>query len=269
MARTMEQIIPHLLGGISKQPPYLRGIDQSVGEENTNPTFAKGLLKRPHTAYLKNLGATKPVFMKVLSFGEGEDYLLLIKEDNLSLIFLTNLSEVALTLDEAAKTYLKDQHFTCVTWGNFTYILNKDVITKMKGEGLTPQTHQALIFVKQAVSKTRYEIKVLDKTVSVTTPDQGALSTDQIATDLETPLRTVLINKMTLIRQGSQLLLTSSENFTITGTDSFGNNALLVIKDAVNDFSYLPKTAFEGFTVEVTTDPRAKKDSYYTVFNKH
>ena len=47
MARTMEQIIPHLLGGISKQPPYLRGIDQSVGEENTNPTFAKGLLKRP------------------------------------------------------------------------------------------------------------------------------------------------------------------------------------------------------------------------------
>ena len=273
MARTMEQIIPHLLGGISKQPPYLRGIDQSAWEENTNPTFSKGLLKRPHTTYLKNLGATKPCFMKALSFvsqtlGEGEDYLLLITEGSLSLIFLTDLSEVVITMDEAAKTYLKGRNFTCVTWGNSTYLLNKGVITRMKGESPTPQAHQALIFVKQAVSKTRYEIKVGDKTVSVTTTEQGTLSTDQIATDLETQLRTVLSEKVTLTRQGSQLILTSPENFTITGTDSFGNNALLVIKDAVNDFAYLPKTAFEGFTVEVTTDPRAKKDSYYLKYTE-
>ena len=124
------------------------------------------------------------------------------------------------------------------------------------------------IFVKQAVSKTRYEIKVTDKAVSISTPDQGTLSTDQIATDLENQLRPALGGTFTLTRQGSQLLLTSPENFTIIGTDSFGNNALLVIKDAVNDFAYLPKTAFEGFTVEVTTDPRAKKDSYYLKYTE-
>ena len=146
MARTMEQIIPHLLGGISKQPPYLRGIDQSVWEENTNPTFSKGLLKRPHTTFLKSLGDKKPLFMKSLSFGEKEDYLLLIQEEKLSLIFLNDLSEIAITLDEKAKAYLKGKYFTCATWGNFTYLLNKGVTTKMKGESPTPQTHQALIF---------------------------------------------------------------------------------------------------------------------------
>ena len=273
MARTMEQIIPHLLGGISKQPPYLRGIDQSAWEENTNPTFSKGLLKRPHTTFLKTLGVTRPCFIKALSFGsqtlgEGEDYLLMVTEGGLSLISLNDLSEIQISLDDEAKKYLAGQNFTCVTWGNFTYILNKGVITRMSGESPAQQAHQALIFIKQAVSKTRYEIKILDKEVSVTTPDQGTLSTDQIATDLENQLRSALGDKVTLTRQGSQLLLSSPENFTITGNDSFGNNALLVIKDAVNDFSYLPKTAFEGFTVEVTTDPRAKKDSYYLKYTE-
>ena len=36
----------------------------------------------------------------------------------------------------------------------------------------------------------------------------------------------------------------------------------------MNDFAYLPKTTFEGFTVEVTTDPRVKQDSYYLKYTE-
>ena len=304
--RVIEQIIPHLLGGISKQPQYLRGVDQSISEENTFPTFSRGLLKRPHTTYLKTLQGT-PCFTKALSFGENEDTLLVIHDGTLSLIPLGDppvgdpsrgelqggglatdgssrgeppMGEaLTLSIDEQAKAYLKGTKFACVTWGNTTYILNKDIVTRMSLNDGSPASGspngQALVTVRQAVAKTRYEVSVTvggtTKTATVTaavTASEQNPNTDSIAADLETRLRSELGSPFTITRRGAQLLIASAQEFTLVASDSFGNNALSAIKDAVNDFAHLPKTAFDGFTVEVTTDPRAKKDSYYLVFQK-
>ena len=71
-------------------------------------------------------------------------------------------------------------------------------------------------------------------------------------------------------RQGAKILFTSSkgpqaQDFRIRVSDGQGGDLLGVVKGAVNKVSDLPNSAFDGFTVEVTS---GGEDSYYLRFEE-
>ena len=52
--------VPNLVQGISQQPDNLRYPGQSDEQINAWSTVVEGLVKRPHTEYVKNVEATAP-----------------------------------------------------------------------------------------------------------------------------------------------------------------------------------------------------------------
>lgn len=161
-----------------------------------------------------------------------------------------------------------------VTLGDYTFILNKNIVTEMK-EDLYPNEHvnSALIFVKQGDYAIDYKIKVDGVEVASKTTSSTAITdikTNAIANALYTNLVTNLGEEDWDIQiQNSSILLKRVDGgkFSIQGSDSNADRNLYVFSKETDDISNLPTTAPDGFVIKVVGEDVNENDDYYVKFH--
>ncbi len=143
---------------------------------------------------------------------------------------------------ESTKTLTKTGAFTNYTWtaGDRIYITG--------GTGVT-------VGFYEIASKTSNNAIVLSTSLSTANID---LATGNIAAS----------TGWTLTLQDSTFLVkkTAGTAFSIRASDSFGDRAIVAIKDSIQRFSDLPTCAPAGFKVEIKGDGSTQADDYWVKF---
>ncbi|MBN9564804.1 MAG: hypothetical protein J0G29_01725, partial [Alphaproteobacteria bacterium] len=271
------QLIPHLCGGISKQPAYLRGITMSEDELNTWPSLSEGLRKKPPTSFVAklNIPASESIlFCQNLEISEKLAFTLVITPGQLHMFDPFGKS---LAVEGGLSLYLIGQNFAAITIADETFILNKNKTPQMLDALDTKRPFEGMVFIRQAIRDTTYSVSInvgssehfFSHSTKVLSRDQG-IDTDMICNSLYSQMRSSLPSSFKLQQQGSKILIQNEQtDFTLKAMDGFGDQGIQGIKDTIGDFAELLHTAFVGFTVEVSSDPRHKlnktlpKDSYY------
>lgn len=132
----ISQMTPSYRGGVSQQPDVLRFADQVKEQINAFPSEVAGLQKRPPTIHIKRLGNTvdyTKVKYHVINRDDKEQYILEMSNGNLRVWDLQGNEKTVKF--PSGKTYLTVQDaqsdFRALTIADYTFILNKNVVTRM------------------------------------------------------------------------------------------------------------------------------------------
>ncbi|MQB00666.1 MAG: phage tail protein [Actinobacteria bacterium] len=145
--------------------------------------------------------------------------------------------------------------FRAVSVADFTFLVNTQVTCALSPETGEDRAPEALIFVKIGVTTTTYAVYINPTVASATYTSTTDSATDAIAADLVTDLVANLAGNFTVTRvTGSSVIhLTRIDgaDFDIHVEDSFGSQALILAKDAVQSFTDLPLRGVDGFKVKI------------------
>jgi hypothetical protein len=272
--------IPNLINGVSQQPYALRLASQAEIQENAYSSVVEGLRKRSGTTHRAKL-TTAPagsLFTHVINRDSTERYLVLVGNGDLKVYDLVTGTERTVAFPNG-KTYLSASDpataFKAVTIADYTFIVNRTK-TIAEASTLSPaQNPDALVWIKQGAYGTKYTVNLAGTAFTVTTPDGSTaahindIQTDKIAADLITAMNTTANQAIyTFNREGSTIRIRKKDNsdFTITVSDSQGDQAMRLVKGSVQRFSDLPAKAFDGFSVEIAGDQSSSFDNYYVTF---
>lgn len=120
--------IPSISNGISLQPPILRSSDQTDDEVNTWGDIAIGLVRRPPTKHVKDLGVDNidAAFVHHINRDRQERYIVVIAEGTLRVFDAETGDEKTVTapfgFDYLAST--DPSAFRAVTVADHTFIVN-------------------------------------------------------------------------------------------------------------------------------------------------
>lgn len=133
------QTITNYRGGVSQQPDILRYPDQLEEQINAFPSLVDGLQKRPPTIHVKRLGDQidyDSVRFHVINRDDKEQYILQMSNGNLKVWDLQG-NEKTVKFPNG-KSYLSTsnarQDFRAITIADYTFILNRKVVTRMKSD---------------------------------------------------------------------------------------------------------------------------------------
>jgi hypothetical protein len=186
-------------------------------------------------------------------------------------------------LDAVVGVSPADQYRTVVI-EDTTVLLNRQVKPLMDPGVLSPvQYPAAIVFVRATSTKATYTVTVTGKgsnagnnaTASFQTPAAGSSSPEQGATDyianqlaLSATPHINGQNGYTATVQGSTILITRADHgdFDVTTEDANGDDFMYAFKDKASSFGKLPARGFDGVTLEVNGDDRAKADSYFVQY---
>ncbi len=272
--------IPNLINGVSQQPYALRLASQAELQENAHSSVVEGLRKRvgtTHRAKITNAPAGE-VFTHTINRDSSEQYEIIIGGTDLKVYDLKTGAEKTVNFPNG-KAYLTAadprSSFKAVTIADYTFIINR-TITVAQDTTLSPvRAPEALVWVRQGAYGTKYTITLNGVSATVTTPagststDINKIQTDQIAADLIAALGTAGVTGFTLTRNGSTIFIRRPDaaDFTLTISDSQGDQAMKLVKGSIQRFSELPAKAFDGFAVEITGDQTSSFDNYYVNYD--
>lgn len=269
--------VANFIGGVSQQPDKLMYPNQSKGLVNYLPLPSIGLKDRPpteHIARLMNPLTVHPLSHTIIK--EDEEYEVVIDGKGNIKVFDLKGNEKTVTIDEGCASYittnkpLKD--LFAVTIADYTFILNKTVITALKSDKYpNPYRASALIFVRQGNYTTDHVIRVNDTEVAsyTSTSDLATTKTNKIATELYNGL----VNKLgttnwNISRSGSVICLQKKDGgaFTIQAEDSNADNDLYCFYKSADAINVLPTVAPNGFILKIVGEDVNKADDYYVQF---
>jgi hypothetical protein len=167
--------VPNLVQGISQQPDNLRYPGQSDEQINAWSTVVEGLVKRPHTEYVKNVNATAPgntLFTHFVKREETNKYVL-----NMSMVGATPTLKVTntetgddlpVTATTIATNYLSSitnprEDVKALTVADYTFLVNKKkVIAVNESEDTLTAVpdKEALIAVKLGDFQKTYTVDI-------------------------------------------------------------------------------------------------------------
>lgn len=287
--------IPNLINGVSQQPPSLRLKTQAELQENGLSSVVNGLAKRPGTQLIKNLGAipnAENAFIHTMRRDENEYYTLIVTEDD---IYVVDKEGVQRTVT-GSFNYLNGltnpaEQLAATTIADYTFILNKNVVTAEHATTTANRNPEALVYIKQGDYTCNYEISITIQgttytrsieTMGSTQPDDAtardaerSIQTDRIAHNLRYDVATETtyygttaagsIPNINFTEYGNVLHITSSasHDFDIKVKDSRGNQHIFAFKGTTGDFKKLPPTGPDGFIIGVVGDNDKGQDDYY------
>jgi len=169
--------VPNLAQGVSQQPDNLRYPGQCDEQINAWATVVEGLVKRPHTSYIKNVGSSQPsnLFTHFVKRDETNKYVIAVSlggvsAHNLSLgtsynVAVTSIASSYLSLGGSVTNPLKD--IRALTVADYTFIVNKKVeVEKSRNNSLSNvPPPEALIAVKLGDYDKAYSIFIDDQLV--------------------------------------------------------------------------------------------------------
>lgn len=145
------QTITNYRGGVSQQPDILRYPDQLEEQINAFPSLVDGLQKRPPTIHVKRLGDQidyDSVRFHVINRDNKEQYILQMSNGNLRVWDLQG-NEKTVKFPNG-KSYLSTsnarQDFRAITIADYTFILNRKVVTRMKSDRTPKVTENTVLF---------------------------------------------------------------------------------------------------------------------------
>lgn len=269
--------VANFIGGVSQQPDKLMYPNQSKKLINYLPMPSIGLKDRPpseHVARLMNTLNTHPLCHTIIK--EDEEYEVIIDGSGSIKVFDLNGNEKTVNIASGCANYittnqpLKD--LFAITIADYTFILNKTVITKLKND-LYPNPYKgsALIFVRQGNYTTDHIITVDGRQVAsyTSTSDLATTKTNSIASNLYNNLVSNLgTTDWNITRSGSVICLQKKDggNFTIQVEDSNADNDLYAFYKSADAINLLPTVAPNGFILKIVGEDVNKADDYYVQF---
>lgn len=284
MANLVSYTIPNLVQGVSQQPDAQRDPSQGEVQVNGMSSLAEGLRKREGSQVIAKVSNTSfgDVYFHQILRDSGEKYLVTVGSSVIKVFDLDGNQKVVnapygygyLSTVVSAKSDIR-----AATIADYTFISNTKKVPAMSAS-LAPATarpaaHEALVWVKAANYGQTYKVNVngtlatvqtavAPVVVSGTTTTENRISTEDIATSIQTALAGV--TGVTIARKGSVLHFTSSSAITIAASDARANADITAITNSVQAFTELPTIAPTGYQIEVVGDPGNKFDGYYVQF---
>lgn len=254
--------IPNFISGISQQAFSLRLASQAEEQTNGWPSVVDGLDKRPpfeHGAILSGSYGTD-AYVHTINRDATERYVVVVAGGDLRVFRLADGAEVTVNFPDG-KGYLTGSSYSAVTVADFTFLVNRSVVTAMDTATVAPgRNPEALVAVRVGNYSTTYSI-TLDggggaATASYTTSNTDAetIRTDRIASELRTIIAGWAGGSEWHVDQiGSTLHIRRADNgdFTIRTADSYGDQGMIAVKGKVQVAELLPARAVSGFLVEV------------------
>ena len=158
-----------------------------------------------------------------------------------------------------------------VTIADFTFIVNREVITAMDSTSGTSHTPEGLIYVRSGLLDTDYTVFIdgIEHASYNPLTDGPNSRTNNIATQLKTKLDTALSSTFTFTQTGNVIHVKrdNGAEFDIRSLDSAGDTALFAIKDKIQSFADLPPRAEPNFTVQVVGDDFNEFDNFWVRFD--
>jgi len=266
--------VPNLISGVSQQAFALRLASQAEESVNGYPSVVMGLDKRPGTEHVAKLSSAVPdsTFLHVINRDSAERYVVVVHSGNLS-VYAFDGSPRTVNFPNG-KGYLSGADFSAVTVADFTFLVNRSVVTAMDGTLQPNRTPEALVSVRVGNYSTTYTVYVTATngqtiTASHTTAATGAdaVKTEAIANQIGNIINTA--------GQGFQANQTGSTlhiyrpdglDFTIATTDSYADQALLSLKGKVQSAALLPTRGVAGFQLEIEGSPGNRYDNYFVEY---
>ena len=295
--------VPNLINGVSRQSPGVRLVTQLEESVNQYPTITRGLVPRSPMVHVANLPALSgAAAVHLIDRDESERYVASIGAAGVRVWDLAG-AEKTVSASPAALAYLAGagpEAVETMTVGDYTFVLNRERTVQKSASPEPGPSPIGLIYVVDGQFRTDYRVWVNGNLVAhfkagggqtgsdtaareaerITTPRQiaAALLTgvDTDGNPLTNDLSGVAVEWMTralpsavwgYTRLNNVIVLTRKDgrDFTLR-VEADNPLTLRAIKDVVADYSSLPKTAPEGFTVKVTGDERSQFDDYFVRF---
>ena len=269
----ISRAIPTLLRGISQSSDALKQADHADIQDNADSNPVLGLTKRSGSQFLATVvnSTLGNVHIQTINRDASEQYVAIFSNGNVRVFELDGTEKTVNKPDGTA--YLNTSNprsvMKTVTIADFTFVVNTSITTAMDTAVSNSASNitQAVIFIKQATSKTTYSVTVDGVTVTDDTTGNDPLSTDTVASDLAGGLTSGL-SGFTIARNGPVIHVKKNDgsNFSIDGNDSQGNTKMTIIKDTVQQFTDLPNVSPNGYVVEIVGDEGTDFDNYYVKF---
>ena len=263
--------IPTLLRGISQSSDSSKQSDHADIQDNADSNPVIGLIKRSGLQYVTNISnsALGNVHIQTINRDANERYIAVFSNGNVKVY---ELDGTELTVNKPDGTnYLNTTNprsvIKTVTIADFTFVVNTSITATMDSSLSAGNITQAIVFINQVSDKTTYSVTVDGVTVTDDTSSDSTLSTEQVASDLQSGLNSGL-SGFTIARSGSVIHIKKNDgsNFSIDGSDTQGNTQITVVKDSVQRFTDLPTVSPNGYVVEVKGDEQTNFDNYYVKF---
>ena len=189
--------IPNLANGVSQQSPSVRLNSQAEEQVNAFSSVISGLRKRPPTQHLATLVtdaiSTGNYFIHTINRDVTERYIVVADSISLRVFDFDGVEHTVNT--PSGYSYLSSGNpltdFKAVTIADYTFLLNKSVVTTVTASTSTPEWPEAIVHCKQGNYSTDYKIFLDDvERASYTTSDtvKADLKTNNIASQLATQL---------------------------------------------------------------------------------
>lgn len=274
------QTIKNIVSGISQQPAILRLPEQLEEQINGYSTEVGGLQKRAPTVHIKNLFAapssTYRPLVHVVKRDEEEKYIMIFDGNGECKIYDEEGKEYKVTIDAKSAPYITGvdprKYLRCITIADYTFIVNtkkKVAMTdKVWDTGRWKDTQGALFNVKSGQYGRTYACIINDVTIaSYTTPD-GSNASDSTKVDVNwiaEQLATSAKSNGWTVETGDSWLYVKKAGTTIKTVkikDGYNGMSMFGIYHAVQNFNNLPRSAPDGFTVQVKGATNVADDYY-------
>lgn len=274
------QTIKNIVSGISQQPAILRLPEQLEEQINGYSTEVGGLQKRAPTVHIKNLfsapSSTYRPLVHIVKRDEEEKYIMIFDGNGSCKIYDEDGKEYRVTIDAKSAQYLSGvdprKYLKCITIADYTFIVNTKKKVAMTGNvwdsGRWKGTQGALFNVKSGQYGRTYACIINDVTIaSYTTPD-GSNASDSTKVDVNWIVsqlaNSAKDNGWTVETGDSWLYVKKAETIikTVKIKDGYNGMSMFGIYHAVQNFNNLPRSAPNGFTVQVKGATNVADDYY-------
>lgn len=274
------QTIKNIVSGISQQPAILRLPEQLEEQINGYSTEVGGLQKRAPTGHIKNLfvapSSTYRPLVHVVKRDEEEKYIMIFDGNGSCKIYDEDGKEYKVTIDAKSAQYLSGidprKYLKCITIADYTFIVNTKKKVAMTGKvwdsGRWKGAQGALFNVKSGQYGRTYACIINDVTIaSYSTPD-GSNASDSTKVDVNwiaEQLATSARNNGWTVETGDSWLYVKKSGTTIKTVkikDGYNGMSMFGIYHAVQNFNNLPRSAPNGFTVQVKGATNVADDYY-------
>lgn len=274
------QTIKNIVSGISQQPAILRLPEQLEEQINGYSTEVGGLQKRAPTVHIKNLfvapSSTYRPLVHVVKRDEEEKYIMLFDGNGSCKIYDEDGKEYRVTIDAKSAQYLSGvdprKYLKCITIADYTFIVNTKKKVAMTGNVWDSDRWKgaqgALFNVKSGQYGRTYACIINDVTIaSYTTPD-GSNASDSTKVDVNwivSQLANSARSNGWTVETGDSWLYVKKAGTTIKTVkikDGYNGMSMFGIYHAVQNFNNLPRSAPNGFTVQVKGATNVADDYY-------
>ncbi|MGR2681474.1 phage nozzle protein [Chromobacterium haemolyticum] len=159
-----------------------------------------------------------------------------------------------------------------VTVADYTFVMNRLKVTQMTDDKSHSAQNEHLVHVKQGQYGKTYKIMINGEAKAVHTTPDG--SQPQHSPEIDT---TKITEGLVAKLKESGVNFTNGPNWIriypaqpediVTTADGFGDQAMFVFKHKVQKVSDLPKSAPDGYVVEVTGDKSTNADNYWLKYS--